>query len=163
MSDKRDCFKRFGQLLDYLSGLLVLSIVVIMFVNIVLRYVTGEGMVWTYEICQMFIILWITFLGSSVAVLNRDHIRVEALDNILPPKIYWFIDFIRNLLTAGFLVFFIFSSFLMIRTSTDYTDLLRVPRKLVYVPLLVGAVLMFVFVGYRVIRGEKKLQKREEG
>jgi TRAP-type C4-dicarboxylate transport system permease small subunit len=158
MLDKRDYFKSFGEFLDYLSGLLVLMIVAIMFINILLRYTTGEGIVWTYEICQMFIILWITFLGSGVAVLNRDHIRVEALDKILPPKICWTVDFVRNLLTIAFLVFFIYSSILMIRISTDYTDLLRAPRKLVYVPLLVGASLMLLFIGYRIIRGDKKLQ-----
>ncbi len=56
-------------------GILVASMV--LFVNVVMRYVFNHGLVWAEELAR-YSIVWIVFIGSSICVRRHLHLVVDA-------------------------------------------------------------------------------------
>ena len=47
------------------------------------RELLGRGIVWAKEVAS-FLMIWIGFIGASVAAAGGRHLRIEALDRLLP-------------------------------------------------------------------------------
>lgn len=62
---------------------LLASASVILFVNVVARYVFNTGLVWAEELVR-YQIIWLVFIGGSVAARKGIHIGVGALLHVLP-------------------------------------------------------------------------------
>jgi TRAP-type C4-dicarboxylate transport system permease small subunit len=56
------------------------------FANVVLRYVFNSGIAVTEELCR-FIFVWLTFVGAVVAMFEGLHLGVDAVVNALPRRI----------------------------------------------------------------------------
>jgi len=56
--------------------------VVVSFGQVVLRNVLGEGLVWA-DILLRHLVLWVGFLGASLAVSHQRHIGIDALTRAL--------------------------------------------------------------------------------
>ena len=73
----------------WLEHLLVLGLSVMglmVFTNVVLRYVFDSGIAVTEELCR-FIFVWLTFVGAVVAMFEGLHLGVDAVINALPGRI----------------------------------------------------------------------------
>lgn len=68
---------------DAFIASLLLSASVIIFVNVVLRYVFNTGFIWAEEFVR-YEIVWLVFIGGSVAARKGIHIGVDALLHVLP-------------------------------------------------------------------------------
>ena len=68
----------------------LLSISMVVFVNVVMRYGFAASTVWTEELTR-YTIIWITFIGGSVCVRENYHPKVEALVMRIPADIRWFV------------------------------------------------------------------------
>ncbi len=65
---------------------LVLSVMVVLaFGQVLLRNVFGTGIVWG-DILLRHLVLWLGFLGATVATGEGRHIKVELLTKFVPPK-----------------------------------------------------------------------------
>lgn len=64
-------------------ALLLSSASLILFVNVVARYVFNTGLVWAEEVVR-YQIIWLVFIGGSVAARKGIHIGVEAVLHLLP-------------------------------------------------------------------------------
>jgi len=47
------------------------------------RELIGRGIAWAKEVAS-FLMIWVGFIGASVAAASSRHLRVEALDRLLP-------------------------------------------------------------------------------
>src|SRR5204862_7027836 len=71
--------------LEKLLGAALIVAVLYNFVNVVGRYVVG----WTFisaDAVQIYIMVYIAFLGAVVASWRRVHLRMEGLVDRLPPR-----------------------------------------------------------------------------
>lgn len=64
-------------------ALMLGSASLILFCNVVARYVFNTGVVWAEEVVR-YQIIWLVFIGASVAARKQIHIGVEALLHVLP-------------------------------------------------------------------------------
>ncbi|TCS79391.1 TRAP transporter small permease [Tepidibacillus fermentans] len=101
------------KLLKLLNGILnaiivlVLSIMVILvFLNVVLRYGFDSGLTWSEEIAR-FAFVWVVFLGAVVALKDKSHLGVDLLTAKLPLFIQKILYVISNLLIVVVLGLFI--------------------------------------------------------
>lgn len=106
------------------------------------RYVLNDSVAWTEEVAR-YLLIALTFLGSAGAVRRGSHIRVEALENALPPgprRVLWAV------LDAGRLGFWAFGAWvgfdLADRMGTMPMDSLDATLAWVYWPVCLGFVLM---------------------
>lgn len=79
--------KRFWDLMDHwimiLCILFLIILTIIIFFQVILRYVFSSPLVWVEEIAR-FLFIWITFLGSYLALRKEMHFQVKILTNYLP-------------------------------------------------------------------------------
>jgi TRAP-type transport system small permease protein len=64
-------------------GLLLMAMVVMVFGNVVLRYVFNSGLSF-YDELSRWCFVWLTFLGAIVAMRERRHLGVDILVRLLP-------------------------------------------------------------------------------
>jgi TRAP-type C4-dicarboxylate transport system permease small subunit len=79
-------------LLDAYCGLLKVAIalclaamVVLVFSNVVLRYVFNSGIATSEELSR-WLLVWLTFLGAIIALREHAHLGVDTLVRALPPR-----------------------------------------------------------------------------
>ena len=69
--------------LEKLLGLALIAAVVFNFVNVVGRYILGRTFISADEV-QIYIMVYIAFLGAAVATWRRLHLRMDVLVHRLP-------------------------------------------------------------------------------
>jgi C4-dicarboxylate transporter DctQ subunit len=77
----------FGRFIDRLEENLLAAMLGIMvmltFVNVVLRYVFNASLIWGLEVVLM-LFAWMVLLGISYGIKKTTHLGVDALTNVLP-------------------------------------------------------------------------------
>ncbi|CAM5280845.1 TRAP-type C4-dicarboxylate transport system permease small subunit [Aquamicrobium terrae] len=58
---------------------------VIVFANVVLRYLTNYSLVWAEEVAR-YLMIWMTFLGAGLVLRFGGHVAVDNLHHVLPPR-----------------------------------------------------------------------------
>ena len=64
---------------------ILLCFVIICSLQVFLRFILPVPLSWTEELVSAFVI-WMTFLGIIAVERKGTHIRVELIDEVLPPK-----------------------------------------------------------------------------
>lgn len=132
----------------------------LLFVNVVLRYVFLAPISWAEEI-SIYAIIWIVFVGGSAIVRRRAHLAIDLLPKALsPPAQRHLMIFV---LSASLLFFAVFSYYsclhtLRIQASGQVTPNMQAPMWLTYLAMPVGGALMFLRTAqilWRVVRDEK--------
>jgi C4-dicarboxylate transporter DctQ subunit len=86
--------------IETLSVTVLLSLMILIaFSQVILRNVFNEGILWA-DIFIRQLVLWVGFLGASLAVRESKHISIDFLPHILPKSWKNHIEFIVNI-TAG--------------------------------------------------------------
>ena len=116
----------------------------LLFVNVVLRYVFRMPLPWAEE-AVIYLIVWIVFIGGSVAVRTRGHIAIDLLPLLLSPVNRRRLAIAVGLVMVLFLaVFFYYSGehTLRVRAGGQVMPVLQAPMWLAYLAMPVGSFLM---------------------
>src|SRR5690242_7485816 len=73
----------FCRVLELLIAAALAAMVVMVFGNVVLRYVFNSGIIVSEEVSR-WLFLWVTFLGAIVALREHAHLGTDALISRLP-------------------------------------------------------------------------------
>jgi TRAP-type C4-dicarboxylate transport system permease small subunit len=65
-------------------ALCLAAMVVLVFTNVVLRYLFNSGIATSEELSR-WLLVWLTFLGAIVALREHAHLGVDSLIRMLPP------------------------------------------------------------------------------
>ncbi len=80
--------KKCDDLLARLEGVLLILVLVLMvtlsFGQVVARNLFGQGWVWA-DLLVRQLVLWVGFLGASLAVRERKHLAIDFLPNLVSP------------------------------------------------------------------------------
>ena len=123
---------------------LMSAISVIIFVQVVSRYVFNHSLYWSEEIGR-YILIWITFLGASVGVKRFSHIGIDFLYNNSPDKIKKVLDFIvilLGLIFAFILLYYGYKIAYFVRFQKSAA--LLMPMTIPYLSICVGGFLIFI-------------------
>lgn len=88
---------------------LALVIVVLMSINVLLRYLFSTGSVWSQEL-EWHLLAPLILFGSSYALLHGDHVRVDIIYGKFSPRTKHLVDLTSALLCAVISVLFIWYS-----------------------------------------------------
>lgn len=131
---------------EVLIGVLILAASVILFANVVARYVFNAGFPWAEELVR-YQIVWMVFLGASVAARQGIHIGVDLLIKSTPPALSRAIQLLVHAIAivfCGFLVFYGAELILQTRAFGQVSPAMQLPMWLVQLAIPVGAALMGV-------------------
>lgn len=118
----------------------------LLFVNVVLRYVFLAPISWAEEL-TLYVMVWIVFIGSSVAIRTRGHIAIDLLPLVLSPVGRQRLAIAVAAVILVFLaVFFYYSGqhTLRVRVSGQVTPVMQAPMWLAYLAMPAGSALMFL-------------------
>jgi TRAP-type transport system small permease protein len=124
--------------------LLLAAMSVIVFVNVVSRYVTGYSIPWSEEVARHMMI-WLTFLGCGLVLRSGGHIAIDNLQDAVTSRTgLWLRGFIALLIAAFFLVLLIVGSLYVLRTMNQLTAATQISFGYIYAAMPVGAALTIV-------------------
>jgi len=144
--------KRFMKVYEFLEDIIsggLLSVgVTLIFYGVIMRYVFNDARSWVDEISQ-YLIIWGTLIGTSVALRNDHHIKVDMLFNVLPKKVQHIVTLFAHCVGITFSLFIGYYGYKLVafthNTGQVSTDV-GIPLYLVYSILpLTGALLTFRF------------------
>jgi TRAP-type mannitol/chloroaromatic compound transport system permease small subunit len=108
--------ERFTDLSGRATSWLALAIVVLMAVNVLLRYLFSEGSVWAQEL-EWHLLAPLILFGMSYALLHGEHVRVDVLYAHFTPRNKLLVDLLSAFLCVAISVAVIWLSFQYVQQS----------------------------------------------
>ena len=144
------------------EGLVILGatvIVALVTIEVILRYIFSHSLIFTEELCR-YLMVWIVFLGSALAIRDGSHIRISILVNRLSPRLQQHMRLAAYCLTLIFLLVITIEG-LKILPRQLYQMCITIDISLFYFYLAipVGSILMIIFLLPSI---RKALFKRED-
>jgi len=136
----------------WLLILLLLAMACIVFANVVLRYTTGDSIVWAEEVAR-HLMIWVTFLGSGLVLRFGGHVAIDNLHQAVSTRsARW----LRTVVAVGIGIFCLVMTYFSIlyvwATRFQTTAATDIPISFIYVAMPVGFLLMFVHLLF-IVRG----------
>jgi len=136
------------------------------FVQIIFRYLLHQPIYWSEEFPR-FILIWLTFIGSAIAMKNRSHLSISLLTNRLSLQKRKWVQFFANSLSLLFILILVWGGIIITNlTMPNRTAALQMPTGLVYLAVPVGGMLMVFYLLKNTIELFKKnnieIKRREE-
>lgn len=125
-------------------ALLLFSMSILLFVNVIGRYFLGFSFPWSEELTN-YSIIWITFLGSGICVRKKIHVNVDLLFQYItgvPMKVIYILILIGSL---SFVLFMGVTGLKLVNgvySSGQLSTALRIPMYIPYLALPLGGLFM---------------------
>lgn len=133
-----------NKLISVLIAVLTVVTVVIVFGQVIFRFVLEEPLVWSEEVA-LFCLVWITFLGASLASRNRTLIGVETLVKRLSPAWRLRVEILVQLFSViFFLAMIVYGTKTVFIVAGQRAAATGISMAWVYASVPVGGFLMFV-------------------
>lgn len=136
--------KFLNKLEDIFCAVSLLLTTVVLFVNVVLRYVFSASTSWAEELIR-YLMIWITFIGGSVCVRKGAHIRMDFVLTILPKGVGHLLTRLVYLIAAGFCVALFVYSLQLVQFTVELeqtSPAMGVPMWIPYLAMPLGSALM---------------------
>lgn len=124
--------------------LLMASMAILVFANVVMRYVFNQSIFWVEEFTQIQMI-WVAYLGAGLALREGRHVAVDMLQDALPAplrhSVRWFIAVATALFLAALVVL---GAQIAEFTWSQETPAMGLPAGLPYLGIPLGAAAMLL-------------------
>lgn len=126
------------RLVDALAIILLLSMVGLIFAQVLGRYFFNYSISWSEE-SATFVQVWLVMLGAGIAMRNRQHAGIDMLVNKCPAWLQRLVRGVGFLLAAWLLIVIIIGSFSLITLGLIVKSAaLQLPLAIPYTALPVG-------------------------
>ncbi len=144
-------------------GVLIAAVVVLLFVNVILRYAFNAPLAWADEISR-FLFTWISFVGASAAIKKKGHVAIDNFITRLSPKNQaWINLFTNGCIIAAMVLLIVYSIILMNMFSAASLSSVEIPQNVLYVSLPLSAFAMSVHLAEIMIEEAEKLRSAKGG
>lgn len=117
---------------------------IIIFVNVISRYIEGEALPWAEEVAR-HLMIWLTFLGAGPVLRYGGHLAVENLQDSLPKPLAIALRALVALLLLSFFIFMIWYGLLYVsRTQYQTTAATQISFGYVYAAMPIGGLLLIL-------------------
>ena len=143
MSQQKSILKRAFRPLEFILMLGVLATFLVVLLEVVSRYIFHHSIAWGGEVCTTLLV-WITFVGGAVALLDNGHMCVDLVMNKISSQgVKKVLGVIGSLAMLAFAVCGAFGGWkLAMRTWNMTTTTLQIPAGILYLAFPVGCVLI---------------------
>ena len=137
-----------------LSWILLLTLTLMLLAQVIARYIFFTSISWIEEFSRI-VFIWFIYLSISWIIIQGRHIRVTALDYILPPSWRWSFALLADLIWLAFNVLMAWFGFLFVRSEIEVhseTAILQIPDAVVHAIIPIGFALMAVRLTQHMVR-----------
>jgi TRAP-type transport system small permease protein len=107
------------RILEVIMVVILSTMVVLVFGNVVARYVFNSAITWAEEVAR-FLFVWLTFVGASFGLMKGLHLGMDMLVVRLTPRIRSLVAFANALVTLAFLGVWMVGGVHLIEANLDY-------------------------------------------
>lgn len=137
---------RIYAILRAICVVILVEYLILVLLQVFFRYVLNESLFWAEEAVR-FSMVWSVLLGSALVARDRAHIRIDVVENLLPPVARRRLDLVLDVLMIVFMVILMitgiqFAGRSMMQTSPS----LDLPMWAVYGAIPIGALLQALFM-----------------
>lgn len=144
---------------EYTAGFALLSMAVLYFIEVVLRYLFSRSNAWVEELLR-YMMVFITFFGASVAIKYGAHMSVNVIEYIPSNTLKRLVNVFVTLMGIVFSVLILyFSWFLVLRIKGfgQQSPAMQVPMYIPYAIIPLGFLSMFLRFSYQLVAAVKAL------
>jgi C4-dicarboxylate transporter DctQ subunit len=139
-------FRLLSRLVESLVILLAGIIVAIVTAEVALRYLFSHSMIFTEELSR-YLMVWVVFLGSALAIRDGSHIHIQILVKRLGPRMQQNVKLASYALMIAFLVFITVEGLKILpRQLQQMCITIDISLFYFYLAIPVGSILMIIFL-----------------
>ena len=139
--------------------------VVLVTVQVVMRYVFQSSLSWSEELTR-YLYIWQTWLGVSYAAKKGSHLRITIFSDKLKGKARLGLEIFVTVVWIGFAIFVCYQGLSAIKTIATFgqkSSALRIPMQFCYASIPVGMVLMCIRLVEATVKNILNFKKDQEG
>ena len=140
--------EKITQFLENIMGLLIFFLIVIVFAQVLMRYVFNAPMAWGTELAR-FLLIWLTFCGASVATIRLTHLTMGLnLYSAVKNKTFIIVSKIIINLLVGVAMFVVgwYGTNTMIMTGGRIAPMTGIPMYYVWASMPVNFFLIVIYI-----------------
>lgn len=145
----------------YLTGVLFIILFLVNIVQIIFRATSGKSILWVVDFSQLTMI-WIVFLGASVAVYRHEHLLIDFIKQKVSILSSHILDLITRSLFLVFMIVVVFTGVEIVKIRMNMSFIsLGWPIGYAYVALPISGVIISIYLINFIIGTFKKIFKKE--
>ena len=150
--------------MEYLVAFIMFSLTVIVFTQVLLRYVIRTSLPWTEEMAR-YLFVWLVFIATSVCVKKQAHLGIDFLVIRLSPKVQRHLYTLSLVLSLAFSIVVVHKGYDLLTRSVDQiSPMLHVPMSFVYIIIPVSYMVICLVLLWQIYGSVKvKSARPEEG
>ena len=144
----------------YIGTVIFLALTVLLFIQVITRYVFGRAFTWSEEV-GVVMFVWLIYLGAAAAARTRQHLRIDAVLNIMPFKVKRVVLILTNVAAMFFCAYTIppiVSVVTDLANSHAKNPITGIPKAFSYVIIPICLALMII----RFLQDTIQLAKEDE-
>lgn len=126
-------------------SLSIISMTIIIFLNVVLRYVFKNSWTWAEELGR-YIMIWLSLIGASLCVRDNVHVTMDILMNVLPEKMkktLLFIIYTGSAFVSLYLGYLGWKFMYRVKVAKQFSTVMEfLPMWCVYLAIPISGILM---------------------
>lgn len=106
----------------------------LIFVQVIFRYVLNNSITWSEELAR-YIFIWMIWLGTSVSMKTKEHIRMDMLMNKVHGKGKIILELVSSIILLAFCIFLVkygYDLVMSMMARGNKSVALRLPMWIVY-------------------------------
>jgi TRAP-type transport system small permease protein len=143
------------KLIIYAVLLLMAVLILLVFMQVVLRYAFSSGMVWVEEL-DRYIFVWLMFLGITMGIYKQKHIAITAITDRLK-KLSKAIHLFVHIITGLFFGVLLWQGFqFVVQSMTGMASVLPINLGIIYSIIPASSLLAIIFIIVLVARRKEE-------
>lgn len=124
----------------YICVFLMSFMTLLIFVQVIMRYVFNNSLSWSEELAR-YVFIWLIYIGISYGCKLRKHIKIDAALYLFPKKARRYVVLIGDVLFIAFAVYITVTGFSYSMDQIKYnmrSPALKIPYQYIYMSTVVG-------------------------
>ena len=143
-----------NKILDGIAVLCMVLILLLVVAQVVLRYVFNSPLTWSEELA-VFVMIWLTFIGSLICMRDKEHIEVTILVDHLPHGFQRIVLAFSRLASVVFLLVVAYYGFELVTENMTVTSPAnKISMGLVYTIIPLSSLGMVFYLVKTIAKGE---------
>jgi TRAP-type transport system small permease protein len=151
------------KILEYICGFLLLIMLGCVLIQVVFRGIFDLGFSWTEELAR-YTMIWLTYVGAVVCLLQGSHIAIDLLIKRFPEKWQNYTKLISNMLIFFFLFMLFREGRKLVSSpiiSRQLTPGLGISTSYLYSVIPIGVGMMMIVLAYLIVIDLKNLFRKK--
>ncbi len=139
---------------EWFLVIIVISMVLLAFLQVVLRNILGQGILWGDPLLR-HLVLWIGFVGASLATRSEKHINMDVFGRLLSKKAKLIAQIIINLFAITVTWFLTSASWRFVMAEKEFGDTLFGNLPVWYFQIIIPVGFLLMSIRFVIITIEK--------